>query len=467
MRKTILGLLCATLVGCGGAQTAREGEDPQLVVMEGDLGNRFVSAGQPADLLSRIRIDTRALANAARPAINLALVVDTSGSMQGEPIADARSASLALLDSLRPEDQLAVISFNSETEVLLASTRLAGADLGALRRQIGRMEARGTTDLAGGLRAGLEELVRNFEPDGINRLVLLSDGVPNDASPVLPLAQAAGERGIRITALGLGLDYDETLLGQVAQASGGHFHYVEDSSAVADVFRDEVLRFERLLARNMTLELRPGPGVRIDGVVGQPVALGGGAVQVPLGDLSEGEEREVIVRLHADPRRAGATLELMDAVLTFQDAVQDAGSLERRVFLGARATDQNDELEAGRNVEVERAAARMMAAVTTVQAISQARQGDIEAARALLARAAAEAEHVAEQASDTELRTQVSQMRVLGDALPSLGSSAPAAAPVPPRSDDARPTEAPAQPTVPPAAVIRQAHETAMEIQGY
>jgi Ca-activated chloride channel family protein len=456
VRKTILGLgVLALLIGCGGAQTP-EHDDPELVVMAGELGNRFVAAGQPADVLTRIRIDTRSLSGEARPAINLALVVDTSGSMQGEPIADARRASLALLETLRPEDRLAVVSFNSETDVLLPSTHLAGADTDALRRQIARMEAQGTTDLAGGLQAGLEELVRNYEPEGINRLVLLSDGVPNAPANILPLAQAAGERGIRITALGLGLDYDETLLGQVAQMSGGRFHYVEESSRVAEVFRDEVLRFERVLARNMRLELRPGPGVRIDGVVGQPVALGNGAVQVALGDLSEGEHREVFVRLHADPRRVGATVELMDAVLSFDDAVADAGALERRVFLGAHATDQSEELEAGHNVEVERAAARMLAAVTTVQAIQQARQGDVAQARLLLDRAAAEADRAYRGSSDSAMRAQVAEMHALRAALPSVAPSGAAAS-----YDDDAPA---ARPSAPPAAVVRQAHDSAMSV---
>ena len=282
--------------------------------------------------------------------------------------------------------------------------------------------------------------MRNLEPEGINRLVLLSDGVPNDAAPILPLAQAAGERGVHITALGLGLDYDETLLGQVAQLSGGRFHYVEESSRVAEVFHDEVLRFERVLARNLRLELRPGPGVRIEGVVGQPIALANGAVQVSLGDLSEGEHRELIVQLHADPRRSGATVELMDAVLHFDDAVEGAGGLERRVFLGARATDRMEELDAGRNAELERAAGRMLAAVTTVQAIQQARAGDVTRARALLDRAAAQA--------DRRDAAQVAQMQALREALPSVAPPSPSVS----YDVEAAP------------AVVRQAHDHAMSV---
>jgi Ca-activated chloride channel homolog len=460
MKTKVLLLVCLSVLACacGGAQRAPEGEDPELVVLEGELGNSFVTAGEASDIVSRIRIATRPLENAPRPPINLALVVDTSGSMEGDAIADAREASLALLSTLRPEDRLAVVAFHSETEVLLESTKLEGADTAELRRRISRMEARGTTDLGGGLRAGLEELVRHYEPDGINRLVLLSDGVPNDPAPILPLAQAAGERGIRITALGLGLDYDEQLLQHVAEASGGRYHFVEESTAVAQVFRQEVLRFERVVARNLALELRPGPGVRIEGVVGQPTSVGSGVVRVALGDLSEGEERDVIVRMHAEPRRRGATVELMDAVLSFEDGVANAGALERRVFLGARATDDAHELTTGRNEEVEQAAARVIAALTTVQAIERAREGDVAEARAILDRAASEALEVAESSGDERLRAQVTQMRVLGQALPSIGTPA-AVEPAEYRFED---EEVEGSVQAAPETILRRTHESAV-----
>ncbi|MCC6877285.1 MAG: VWA domain-containing protein [Sandaracinaceae bacterium] len=444
----------AGAIGCGGAGVAAEGRDPELVVMEGELGNSFVPAGEAAHVVSRLHIDTRALTSAHRPPINLALVVDTSGSMEGPAIDHARDACLALLDTLQPDDRLAVVAFHSETETLLASTQLRGTDLAELRAAIGRMQARGTTDLAGGLRAGLEEIVRHYEPEGINRLVLLSDGVPNDAQSILPMAQAAGERDIAITALGLGLDYDETLLGQIAQLSEGRFHYIADSLEVASVFREEVLRFSRVLARNLVLELRPGPGVAIEGVLGQPAQGSGGSLTIPLGDLSEGDERDVIVRLNASPRRAGANVELMDAILRFDDAVQNAGRLERRVFLGARSTSEGADLERGRNVQVEQAAARTVAAMVTVEAIQVARAGDVERAREMLDRAAAQAQASADELEDERLQARSERMRVLTAALPSIA----------PDSHTGGATAAPPAPTSrPPAAVVREEHGAAME----
>jgi Ca-activated chloride channel family protein len=442
------------LCACGGTDIPAEVADPNAIVMTGALGNRFVTAGQPSTVLSRLRITTQPLTNLARPAINLALVVDTSGSMDGRAIADARTASLALLDQLADGDRLTVVVFHSQTQLLVPSAVLDEDTRADARRKIGAMAASGTTDMANGLRVGLEELLRNFQEGGVNRLVLLGDGVPNDAAPIAALAQAAGERHIAITSLGLGVDYDETLMGQIAQLSGGQFHYIENSSAVATVFRDEVLRLQRVVGRNAVVTLTPGPGVRIESVVGQVMSQSGGAVSISIGDVSEGDTRDLLVRLSAEGRRAGANVELIDAVMSFDDAVAGAGRLERHVFLGAKSTASEAELTSGRNEEVERDAARMMAAATQIQAIAMARGGELDAARASLDAAATEARNRAAATNDQYLAAEAQRMTTLSGALPSLappsaaqpGAAAPAAYEF---SDDA-------------PAVVRRSHERAM-----
>jgi Ca-activated chloride channel family protein len=451
MRKAFLsGVLGVVfLAACTGADVRPPGHDPEVVAMLGALGNRFVRAGETTEVVARLHIDASAVRGAHRPPINLAVVVDTSGSMEGTPIGDARAATRALLSQLQHGDRLAVVAFSSSAEVLLPSTVIDEHSMDQLGTAIDRMEARGTTDLRGGLTAGLEEVVRHWDPNGVNRVVLLSDGVPNDASGIESMAQAAGERSIAITALGLGADYDETLLGAIAQRSGGRFHAVEESSAVATVFRDEVFRLVRTVARGAYVELSPGPGVTIVGVVGPATTASGNGVRIEIGDLSEGDSRDVLVRMNAAARREGATVELMDAVLHFSDAVDGAGALERRVFLGAHASSSDAEIASGRDPSVERDAARLMAAEVTIRAIAMARTGEIEEARTILAQAAVEAEQRATVYGDDEmLVSQASSMRVLDQALPSMasGSTAPAS----------------------PAPAVYRAHEQAMSVlQGH
>ena len=192
-----------------------------------------------------------------------------------------------------------------------------------LRDKLGAMKAQGTTDLAGGLRAALGEVQRSFDPHGINRIVLVGDGVPNNPAGIRELAQSAGSQAIPITALGLGQDYDETLMGAVAQLSGGQFHYVRESGEVASFFKNEVLRLKQVFARNAMLDLTTGPGVRIREVVGEPTSATGTGVRIALGDISRSDVRDLVVKLHADAHRDGAPVDrraLLRAVFKYDPA---------------------------------------------------------------------------------------------------------------------------------------------------
>jgi hypothetical protein len=156
------------------------------------------------------------------------------------------------------------------------------------------------------------------------------------------------------------------------------------------VFRDEVLRLTRTVARNAVVTVVPGPGVTIESVVGHQAVASGRGLQVAVGDLAEGQVRDLFVRLAVGARRAGAAVELVDATLSFDDALVGAGRLERTLFLGARATADRDEHAAGRDADVEAQAEQVVAAALTLEAIRRARAGEVEAARRLLA---AGAEH--------------------------------------------------------------------------
>jgi Ca-activated chloride channel family protein len=438
-----------------------------LMTLDAAAANRFVRAGEPGEILVRVRIGARSLKSAPRPPVNVALVVDTSGSMEGDAIKDAKDASLALLNALSPGDTLAVVAYHSRAEVIAPSTRLDKKTIERVREQISAMRAHGTTDMAGGLRAGLDEVLKGLRADGVNRVVLVGDGVPNNEAPILPLAQSAGQQGVAVTTLGLGLDYNETLMNAVAQHSGGKFHFVRESSAVAKVFRDEVLRLKRVVGRNATLKLTPGPGVVVKGVLGIPSSMQGTDTVVGLGDMSEGEERDVIVRLSSAGRRAGSVVELFDAALVFDGAMTGAGRLEERSFLSVRATEDQAELASGRNADVELSAARVSVAHQIVQAIATARAGQLPQAQAMLDAVEREARRAAKQFEDGELLQKAKTIPSLKESLPSLAHQPEPAAPPALGVQQRKPTPHAPRPAAAAAVVMETQAEAVRTIQGY
>jgi len=372
----VVAVLCV-LFACSKPQATHMPDPPAAspVALDAKLSNKFVQAGGTRSLVARIGLSAKRRSATMRPPVNLALLVDTSGSMEGRAIEDARAASLALLAALGPEDRLSVVSFNSKAEVLLPSTKLADADMRELRGKIAAMKAEGTTDMADGLRLALSQVQSHLDHEGVNRVVLLGDGVPNDDSQVLSQVASAASNGVSVTALGLGNDYDETLMGQIAQASGGRFHYVEDSTKVQSFFAEEVVRLHKVVARNAVVELRPGPGVTVRGVVGHPASQNGRGLVVSLGDISLGDETELVVDLTASNAKDGAPVEVLDAVLRFQDGVGGA-SREERIFVGAHATKDDAKLTAGRDKSVDDAAARARDAAATLERIQKQRESD-------------------------------------------------------------------------------------------
>jgi Ca-activated chloride channel family protein len=430
LRALIIVLLVAFVPGCSPTKPPLTPSEERLS-LEGALGNRYVPASATSEVTARLRVGTRAPKALAGGPINVALVIDTSGSMEGKPIEDARAASLAMMESLSDRDRLAIIAFHSRTELLVPSTELDGESRTLIREKLASMKAQGTTDLAGGLRAGLAEVQKAFDPHGINRIVLLGDGVPNRPSGIRELADSAGAQAIPITALGLGLDYDESLMGAVAQRSGGQFHYVRESSEVASFFKNEVLRLKQVFARNAVLELSPGPGVTIREVVGEQSAESALGRRVVLGDISRSDTRDVVVKLSSAAHRDGAPVELLDAVLSYEDPLAAGARVEISVFLGAHATASKEDLSKGRNPDVEDTVATKTAAKQTLDAIQLMRDGENERAKAVLDRAAEEVTRSAEQRENPALKAQARSIRELGQAIAPAPMASPPSAPRP------------------------------------
>jgi Ca-activated chloride channel homolog len=365
----VFAALAAMFLACSHSSTKLPaGPEVAAITLDAALGNKFVKSGASSTMVARIGLSARKRSATQRPPVNLALLVDTSGSMDGRAIADARAASLALVASLAPDDRIALIVFNSKADVLLPSTRLEDTSAKELRSKIEGMKATGTTDMSSGLRLAIDQVKRNLNHEGVNRVVLVGDGVPNDDRQITALVSDAAAHGVSITALGLGNDYDPMLMGRIAQQSGGRFFYVEDSTKVASFFAEEVTRLHQVVARRAVLELHPGPGVTVTGVVGRPFSGLDRGVAVQLGDLSLGEQHEIVVELASSVTKEGANVEVLDAVIRYEDGVGGAQH-EERIFVGAKSTGDVASLAQGREKTVEDAFARAKDAAATLEKI--------------------------------------------------------------------------------------------------
>ncbi len=390
---------------------------PTLVGLTATLDRGSLPPDTTTRVVAQLRLDAGAVAPVARPPVDLALVIDTSGSMIGEPIAQARDAAIAMLDGLRAGDRITVVTFDTRVQVLVAPTVVGPQTSANIAKQLQQMQARGTTDLAAGLATALQQVATTPLAGSAARIVVLGDGVPNDATTIPQLVAQAAASKIAISALGLGLEYDETLLAQLARGTGGRFHRIAKDETIAAAFRDEVFHIESVIASNLLLQLHPGPGVNIVRVIGHATAPDHTrAHAVRLTDLSAGQQQDIFVELEVSAHAEGAPVELLDAIASYDDHAANAGHLEQRTYVAAEATIEHAH---ERNLEVERAAASARAAAATVDAIAQSRVGDFAGADTLLRETEAVVRATAKDTGDTALTHSADELAGLRKTLAS------------------------------------------------
>jgi Ca-activated chloride channel family protein len=390
--------------------------DPGLVEMTVEPTTSLVMSNVTSELGIRVRITAKELPAARRPPLDLALVLDTSGSMEGPAIDALRSSARALAAKMRDGDRISVVTFNSTAQVLVPNTVVGARARVAIDKAIAGIHATGTTDLVGGLAAGLSQLLAGQFPQGINRIVLLSDGVPNSSVALPAMIANVHQQGVSVTSLGFGVDYDTVLMTQIARDTGGTFHFLDKPEEVAAVFDAELVKMTTAVARNMQLYLQAGPGVVVTAMPGiQP--MGDGRVLALIGDLPAGETRDLMIPISLSSRGDGSVAELATVTLAFDDVIGRSGQQKREGFVAAKVSADAAAVKAAIKIDLEVARIRATAAAATLQAINLARGGQIASARSGLATAIAAIKTASKKLKDPELDTLVQQLEELSKEL--------------------------------------------------
>ncbi len=412
--------------------------DPNLVAMTAEPTTSLVMANAGSELGIRVRITASELPTSRRPPLDLALVLDTSGSMEGAPIDALRASARELASKLRDGDHLSVVVFHSKAEVLVPNVAISHANRGSIDRAIANIHATGTTDLAGGLGVGLAQLGAGMMPNGINRIVLLSDGVPNSSVALPVLVASIRQAGVSVTSLGFGLDYDTTLMTQIARETGGSFHYLEHADEVAKVFDAELVKMKSSVARNLQLEIEPGPGVVITAMPGLAVGADG-KLYALLGDLPAGETRDLMIPIRVTARGEGSIAELAQVTLHFDDVIGKSGVRERGAFVSVKTSRDPKALAGAIKIDLEVARIRSAAAATILQALELARSGQLPAAHQSLAAATTAVKLAAKMYKNAGLDELLAQLADLDKEIAQIVVSLAA-----PRQDQRVPSAAPA-----------------------
>ncbi|MFU8781216.1 MAG: vWA domain-containing protein [Kiritimatiellia bacterium] len=357
-----------------------------LVTLKVDMTNPLLEAGATRTVVLKVALAAaERRAESQRPPVNMALVIDKSGSMQGERIRQAKLAALAAVDRLRDDDIISVVAFDNNVTVLVPATKASNRD--AIRRGIEQIQAGGTTALFAGTSKGAAEVRKFLEREHVNRVILLSDGQAN-VGPRSPgalgeLGASLMKDGISVTTIGLGLGYNEDLMVRLARESDGNHSFVEHPNDLVAIFDREFGEAMSVVAQDVEIRIDCGAGIRPLRTLGRPSEISGQTVITHLNQLYGGQERHLLLEVEVPAHAADAVVELASVTATFRDLGSNEQSALRE-DAQVQVTASREEAEASVNRAVMGAFVLQEAAVANEQAVQLRDEGRVEEARQVL-----------------------------------------------------------------------------------
>jgi len=370
---------------------------------------------QTVDVLVRITPPELGSDGATRRRLNLAVVLDRSGSMHGAKMARAREAASYCVEQLLAADRLSVVIFDDAVEVLIPSGPVE--DKAGLKRLIAGVGARGSTALHEAWVRGGMQVSEHLDAGAVNRVLLITDGLANvgltNTDEIVSQAKGLFERGVGTSTIGIGEDFNEDLLIPMARAGGGNAWHVAEAADMRRIFAVELEGLLAQFAHDATLGLVPSDGVRVSDVLNDFELTETGRYRLP--DLQAGSPLDVVLRLHLPARAAGERMRILDLRVGYTPREARSAEVLKQAFEVEFAEAR--EVEAlPANPEVTKAVRLLMNARARREAVSHMDRGDYAAAVNVVAGArAATLDYCAAQPGDAETRADSEDLlRVTG-----------------------------------------------------
>jgi len=249
------------------------------------------------------------------------------------------------------------------------------------------MTVGGSTNLHGGMALGRDEVQRTFQAGQVSRVILMSDGKANtgvtDSGEIADAARGAAEHGVRITSVGIGLDYNEDLMETIAEAGRGNYYYVKDTSTLDGVMAGELRSIQGTVATAVELKLATAcDGVEIAEVIGYEARKDGSATIVPMADLTGNDSRKVLVALRV-PDRTNGRIGALTGELSYKDA-KTGEIVKAKIALALEVTDDHAAVQSSIDKDVMAQVLKAQAATSMRQAAAAYAKGDKEGALQIL-----------------------------------------------------------------------------------
>lgn len=293
------------------------------LMVEGRLGHAKVEAQRAGENFLFVDVSAQRDAATGAAPLNLAIVVDRSGSMKGARLDNAIEAARGMVSRLRDGDVVSLVTYNTVAEVQVPPTPIDSVGRNSVLRALSRIRASGDTCISCGIKTGIEQLL--LKNDMVNRMLLLSDGEATagvrDLEGFRRIAERARSMSIPISSIGVDVDYNERLLAALARDSNGRHHFVENSGDLSSIFDEELKSLNRTVADAAELSVELAPNVEVIEVFDRVFRREGRRLVVPFGSFSAGEQKTLLVKVSTPAMKEGENL-VADVRLGYRDVAR-------------------------------------------------------------------------------------------------------------------------------------------------
>jgi Ca-activated chloride channel family protein len=325
--------------------------------------------------------------------LNLGVVIDRSGSMYDEQRLEfVVEAVKFLAGNLAPEDKVAIVAFADTARVIVTPEQ--ARDRNAVQRaidEIDLLEIGGGTQMALGMRAAIDEVKKNLDATRLNRVLVLTDGQTYQETACIDLVQQNRDQ-ISFSTMGVGVEFNEKLLQQLAQDSNGKYHFIGNPSEIPNIFEDELLGLRSVSVRNGRIDVTLSQGVQVREsfraspeiyAMGTPMLGDDRKISYEIGDLESGVPGSVLLTLVLPPRKPGTVRMLQSS---FHYEVPGAGESEATCDLTIEYTLDRT-LTSKRNGRVMSLVDQVSIAKLQAKAEEELKAGNVDKATRLLGNA--------------------------------------------------------------------------------
>jgi len=252
--------------------------------------------------------------------VDMVIVLDRSGSMQGKKISDARQAALKLLSQLSGQDRFALVTYSDNVHQSSGLMIVSAANRKYLASLISGIHAGGGTNLGAGLEQGIETLVSTNRIGNAGKLILISDGLANKGitrpQDLADMAGIAVQKEFTVSTVGVGTDFNEYLMTAIADRGTGNYYYLENFNAFAAVFQKEFNYSRATVASRVSVQLPLKDGISLVDAAGYPISIQNGTAVFYPGDLRSGQTRKLFLTLRV-PSHTLRDFELKDVQVNY------------------------------------------------------------------------------------------------------------------------------------------------------